>query len=121
MINVSPVGRDCSREQRNDFEAYDKETGIRVKFIDVLKAQFGELGLRYSVGGQISFDVFPLGWDKSFCLKFVEGAYDEIHFWGDKCYPGGNDHEIFEDGRTIGHEVREPAETIAQLKEVFNL
>jgi len=38
----------------------------------------------------------PQGWDKTFCLKYVEAAgFDEIHFFGDKTYEGGNDYEIF--------------------------
>ena len=45
-----------------------------------------------------------IGWDKTFCLQYVaEGGYDEIHFFGDKTSPGGNDHEIFEDLRTVRH------------------
>ena len=52
-----------------------------------------------SIGGQISFDVFPKGWDKTYCLQFVEGeGYDEIHFFGDKTYEGGNDFEV---GRNV--------------------
>ena len=62
-----------------------------------------------------------MGWDKSFALKYVEKEYDEIHFWGDKCYEGGNDFEIWKDERTIGHSVKNPEETIQQLKETFNL
>lgn len=89
--------------------------------IEVLKEKFAHLNLRYSVGGQISFDVFPMGWDKSFCLQFVEKDYDEIHFWGDKCYDGGNDFEIFKDPRTIGHSVKDPDETVEQLCSVFKL
>jgi phosphomannomutase len=52
----------------------------------VLQAQFAEYELTFSVGGQISFDVFPTGWDKTYCLQFVEGEFDEIHFFGDKTY-----------------------------------
>ena len=33
----------------------------------------------------------------------VEGGHEEIHFFGDKTVPGGNDHEIFEDSRTVGY------------------
>jgi phosphomannomutase len=51
----------------------------------------------------------------------VEESYDEIHFFGDKCYDGGNDYEIFIDPRTIGHEVKDPFETIKILKELFHL
>lgn len=89
--------------------------------IGKLREKFGHLNLRYSIGGQISFDVFPEGWDKSYCLKYIEKEYDEIHFWGDKCYEGGNDYEIYKDERTIGHTVTRPADTIDQLKYVFNL
>lgn len=43
------------------------------------------LGLCLSAGGQISFDVFPDGWDKRFCLGIVEkDNYSTIHFFGDK-------------------------------------
>lgn len=30
--------------------------------------------------------VFPRGWDKTFCLQFVENEFSEIHFFGDKTY-----------------------------------
>ena len=48
--------------------------------LDLLKIQF-------SIGGQISVDIFPEGWDKTYCLQFVENKYDEIHFFGDKILP----------------------------------
>lgn len=36
---------------------------------------------------QISFDVFPAGWDKTFALRFLDPKdYDEIHFFGDKTH-----------------------------------
>jgi phosphomannomutase len=68
MINISPIGRNCSKEERDEFEDYDKEANIRKTMIEALKAEFGDLNLTYSIGGQISFDCFPKGWDKSFCL-----------------------------------------------------
>lgn len=41
-----------------------------------------------SAGGQISFDVFPEGWDKRFCLGLIEkDNYSTIHFFGDKTKP----------------------------------
>lgn len=41
-----------------------------------------------SAGGQISFDVFPDGWDKRYCLGIVEkDNYSTIHFFGDKTKP----------------------------------
>lgn len=59
----------------------------RPKFVEILKEKFADLNLTYSIGGQISFDVFPKGWDKTYCLQFVEKDFDEIHFFGDKTFP----------------------------------
>ena len=33
--------------------------GIRKRFVEALQAKFASFGLKYSIGGQISFDVFP--------------------------------------------------------------
>lgn len=91
----------CSIAERAAFEEYDKEHKIRAKFIELLKAEFGDYGLTFSVGGKISFDVFPQGWDKTYALRHVDIAqnqdaaktttaaelgWDAIHFFGDKTY-----------------------------------
>merc|ERR1711934_837811 len=99
MLNVSPVGRNCSQEERDEFEKYDNVNNVRKTLIAQLQEEFKDdekLGkLRYSIGGQISFDVFPEGWDKTYCLKFVE-EFEVVHFFGDKTFEGGNDYEIYE-------------------------
>jgi len=125
MINVSPIGRNASVQERNEYQTYDLENKIRETFVGVLKEKFRDLGLTYSIGGQISFDIFPTGWDKTYCLGLLEKdaqqpggiEYTEIHFFGDKTYQGGNDYEIYTDPRTIGHSVADPDDTIKQLKE----
>jgi phosphomannomutase len=97
--------------------------------------------LTFSVGGKISFDVFPNGWDKTYALRHVESeGFEEIHFFGDKTYKvwfstwfqvatfglnvyvqGGNDFEIFSDPRTIGHSVENPKQTADILRQLFDL
>ncbi|CUM56117.1 unnamed protein product [Debaryomyces tyrocola] len=122
MINVSPVGRNASTAERLQFEVYDKEHNIRSKMVNALKENFADYGLTYSIGGQISFDVFPTGWDKTYCLQHVEEeGFEKIHFFGDKSYEGGNDYEIYNDSRTIGHAVQNPEETMKILNEEFGL
>ncbi|KAJ7770512.1 eukaryotic phosphomannomutase [Mycena metata] len=120
MINVSPIGRNATIAERNEFEVYDKQHGLRAAFVKVLQNEFIDYGLTYSIGGQISFDVFPHGWDKTYALRHVaDERFEEIHFFGDKTYKGGNDYEIYFDSRTIGHAVSSPADTIRILKELF--
>ncbi|KAJ7089685.1 phosphomannomutase [Mycena belliarum] len=120
MINVSPIGRNATISERNEFNAYDKEHNIRATFIKVLQDKFPDYGLTYSIGGKISFDVFPHGWDKTYALRHVaDEEFEEIHFFGDNTSPGGNDYEIYADSRTIGHTVSGPAETIRFVDEMF--
>ncbi|GLC41666.1 hypothetical protein PLESTB_000690900 [Pleodorina starrii] len=118
MLNVSPIGRNCSQQERDEFEKYDETAGVRKAFVTTLKEKFAHLNLTYSIGGQISFDVFPQGWDKTYCLQFLTD-FDEIHFFGDKTYPGGNDYEIFTSERTVGHTVTSPDDTRKQCTELF--
>eukprot|EP01052_Picozoa_sp_SAG31_P074315 SAG31_NODE_33421_length_344_cov_0.628571_1_plen_90_part_01 len=35
MLNVSPIGRNCSQEERDAFEEYDKQTKVRATMIEV--------------------------------------------------------------------------------------
>ncbi|KAG8663889.1 phosphomannomutase isoform X2 [Manihot esculenta] len=118
MINVSPIGRNCSQEERDEFEKYDKVHNIRPKMVSLLREKFAHLNLTFSIGGQISFDVFPQGWDKTYCLRYLD-EFDEIHFFGDKTYKGGNDNEIYESERTVGHTVTSPEDTVKQCKALF--
>jgi len=73
MINVSPIGRNCSQDERIEFSKYDEVKKIRETMIQAYKKQFPEANLSYSIGGQISIDVFPKGWDKTYCLQHLKG------------------------------------------------
>ncbi|KAJ3771447.1 eukaryotic phosphomannomutase [Lentinula raphanica] len=122
MINVSPLGRNATIAERDAFEAYDNIHGIRTAFVKVLQEKFADYDLTFSIGGKISFDIFPRGWDKTYVLRHVEHeGFEEIHFFGDKTYKGGNDYELFIDPRTVGHSVANPEDTIRQLKEIFQI
>ena len=128
MVNISPIGRNASQAERVEFERYDRQHQVRATMIRALREQFPNLGLTYSIGGQLSFDAFPTGWDKTYCLRHLESEkersgveYTTIHFFGDKTYKGGNDYEIFEDRRTVGHAVNNPDDTMRELKKLFDL
>ncbi|RYP24752.1 hypothetical protein DL765_000298 [Monosporascus sp. GIB2] len=129
MVNVSPIGRNATTQERLDYQKYDLEHKIRETFVEKLREKFGHLGLTFAIGGQISFDVFPNGWDKTYCLQHLENEakrpggieYKTIHFFGDKTMEGGNDWEIFSDPRTVGHTVTGPEDTLKQLKEMFDI
>jgi phosphomannomutase len=127
-VNVSPIGQGASQSEMNEFQRYDKVHEVRKTMIEALQRQFGDIGLKFAIGGQTCFDAFPSGWDKTYCLKHIEAekersglVFDTIHFFGDKTYEGGNDFELYEDERTVGHLVTGPEDTIRQIRELFDL
>ena len=116
MINISPIGRSCSQEERENFYEYDIKNKVRENMIKIISETLHDLNLQYSIGGQISIDIFPKKWDKTYCLQFVEDKYEEIYFYGDKTDIGGNDHEIYSDKRVNGFQVNKYTDTIKLLK-----
>jgi len=123
MINISPIGRSCSQKERDDFEAWDKIYKVRETIISQIKeqlAEFPELDMQFSIGGQISIDIFPRGWDKTYCLQYVLGKYDDIYFFGDKTFPGGNDYEIYSDVHVNGIHVDSYHDTMEILENILN-
>ena len=125
MINVSPIGRSCNQEEREAFYLEDNVEGYRKELIKKIKSKWEQylyeneeckVELSFSIGGQISVDIFPKGWDKTYCLQFVKDKYESIYFFGDKTYEGGNDYEIFNSELTNGYTVKNPEDTIKLLK-----
>jgi len=57
---------------------------------------------------------------QTFCLQFLAAdGFTDIHFWGDKTSPGGNDFEIFSHAAVKGHTTTGPSDTIAQCTAAF--
>lgn len=48
MINVSPIGRNCSLTERDAYEVYDLKNNIRPQFVQALKAEFPDFGIYFT-------------------------------------------------------------------------
>lgn len=122
MVNVSPIGRNCSYPERLEFSKLDETTKIRSNMVAAYQKEFGNFGLQFSIGGQISIDIFPKGWDKTYCLRHVASeGFQHIHFFGDKTEEGGNDYEIYRHPLVTGHAVKSPEDTATQIRQLFDL
>lgn len=123
MLNVSPIGRNCNQQEREEFEKLDKDLKIREKMINLMKKEFRNINLAFSIGGQISFDIFPKNWNKTFCLSFLKkegfSNFDQIYFFGDKTNKGGNDYEIFIHPFIKGFTVDGPKKTMEMIQVLF--
>ena len=52
MVNLSPIGRNCSYEERLQFAEYDNKHGVRREMARVLREKFADFGLQFSIGNQ---------------------------------------------------------------------
>ena len=95
MLNYSTVGRNCTQQQREDYEAWDLENGERKILRERILHMFPSLDC--AIGGQISIDIYPQGLDKSQSYHKVKSENPDhaIIFCGDRLMPGGNDYPFF--------------------------
>ena len=113
MLNWSPMGRNGSKDTRKIFESHDKENSYRLNVIEDLERYIKSQRIKVVVklGGDTSFDIYPLGWDKTYCLRHLDVGVDDICFFGDRCFPGGNDYELYR-AAAEAHHVKGPQETL---------
>ena len=89
MVNISAVGRSCDKLLRREYFEWDKRNHERVEIAEDLSKKY--LQLEFSIGGEISIDIYPKERDKSQVLSDMEGI---CFFFGDMCHVGGNDYTL---------------------------
>lgn len=99
MINWCPIGRNATNQERELFSNFDKSFGIssfRKTILEQLSEELENLRIPLTIklGGETSFDIYPIGWDKTYSLSHFQGY--EIFFIGDRCGENGNDKEIYD-------------------------
>ncbi len=121
MINWCPIGRNADHQQREAFVQWDTTysfRGIELVYLSNLK-RMKELDLVVKLGGDTSFDIYPNGWDKTYCLQHLS-EYDQIWFVGDRCGAGGNDKELYDHlGPSRAFATKSPANTVTIINEVI--
>jgi len=92
MINFSIVGRNATAQQREHYYKWDEKSQERKRMAILLMAYVP--GLDIKIGGQISIDIYPEGYDKSQAVRYLQEQYCEqpILFFGDRTDIHGNDY-----------------------------
>ncbi len=117
QITLSVLGRGAPKELKLE---YDPGGELRIKYIEYLRQflDFNQYDLK--IGGTTSIDVTKAGlgkdWGVTQFLKLNQFSADEILFFGDKIYPGGNDYEVSKLVDCIA--VKDPEDTLNQLKKL---
>jgi len=85
--NFSIVGRNADWDQRARYLDWDKINKGRETVALYYNQEFKDSIAQ--VAGETSIDIFPVGCDKSQAVNEQEGT---TIFFGDNCFPGGNDY-----------------------------
>lgn len=91
MCNFSILGRGCTLSERKMYFRWDQKHEERYTIARLFMEKFPDL--QADVAGETGLDIFPRGKDKAQIFKDLE-EFDEVHFFGDKTNPGGNDHAL---------------------------
>ncbi len=93
QITFSAIGRNAPLEKKKN---YDPEGKKRNEWVNFLTKKLSNKKYDFKIGGTTSIDITRKGLDKEWGIKtFAEHKkinLNEIIFFGDKIYPGGNDY-----------------------------
>jgi phosphomannomutase len=93
MVNFCVVGRDCTFEQRKEYNAWDTKAGERIRIATEINAKFPDVNAQ--VGGEISIDIFQKGTDKAQVIDTLTDLDQyTLYYFGDRTDPTGNDFPI---------------------------
>lgn len=101
MVNFSVLGRNCPYTERERYGVWDKAHHERTTIQKKLLEEFPDLDI--AVGGSISMDLTPKGCGKGQISRHLRETYpdEEIVFFGDKTFKGGNDYELAQELATL--------------------
>ncbi len=88
-VNFSIIGRNATKEERQQYIVWDNATNERKEICHRLNRMFTRL--ECVVGGETSIDIYLRGKDKSQIARHLH----PFTFFGDRCEVGGNDHTIY--------------------------
>lgn len=113
MLNWCPIGRAAGSHERGIWEHVDRANQLRIPLLEKARIEYSKSGLNdltINLGGETSFDIYPVGWDKTYALKHFEDYH--VYFIGDRCKLNGNDYHIYENCKPYAWETNGPEETI---------
>ena len=125
MVNWCPIGRSATQQDRDVFSKIDNDVNLRDSLMQKLNISLEFSGIKtieVVLGGVTSLDIYPVGWDKTYCLSFLKSEFPDskkIYFFGDKCLEGQNDCSIYKECYPNSYNVSSPLETVGILQRKF--
>ena len=115
MVNFSVVGRNAILTERALYVTWDKAQRERARIVKSFNLMFPEL--LATSGGETGLDIAPKGNNKSQILVDFADT-DELHFFGDAIFPGGNDAPLAD---AIAEQNRGKSYKVADWNDTFRI
>jgi phosphomannomutase len=116
IIYISLIGMSANDNERKYFMHLDEKYKYRQNLLNILIEKATNLNILSKIdiveGGSVGIAIYPKEYDKIQVLNHLIKDYDEIHYFGDKYKKNGNDYNIINDLKVIGHPVDNPNDTI---------
>ncbi len=117
QITLSALGRNAPSQLKASFDPDGKK---RLEWIEYLKNSLGDSGYEIRLGGTTSIDITRKGLDKEWGIlefaRYNKLNLNQIIFFGDKIYPGGNDYPASKIVDCVF--VRNPEHTLEELRKI---
>jgi len=122
IIYISLIGMCANEDERKYFLDLDKKYKYREDLLYLLIERAEQLKILDYIdiveGGSVGIAIYPKEHDKIQVLQHLIN-YNEIHYFGDKYEKNGNDYNIINDKKIIGHPVNNPYDTIKIIEDYF--
>ena len=124
IIYISLIGMSATQSERETFIELDMEHQYRTSLIEILlcKARSLEIETKIQIceGGHVGIAVYPIEYDKEQVVDvLLNNSNCEIHYFGDKYQPNGNDYRLINNPNIIGHKIDSIDQTIDILEKML--
>lgn len=122
IVYVSLIGMSANLSEREYFIELDKKYNYRIELLNILQEKARELNIFDKIniyeGGSVGIAIYPKEYDKIQVLEYLTNNYNEIHYFGDKYSENGNDYNLINSTRVIGHKVDNSLDTLQILQNI---
>jgi phosphomannomutase len=124
LIYVSMVGMVATDEERENYIIIDSKNNYRKELIGILESQAKDLGILNKIdiclGGSVGIAIYPSKWNKVQVLQWINFIdFSQIHYFGDKYLPNGNDYKLINHPNIIPHRVDTLEQTLNILIDLY--
>ena len=124
LVYISLIGMVANNDERKYFMDLDKRFKYRERLLALLREKAKELGVFEEIdivyGGSVGIAIYPKEFDKIQIFDSISKEnYSEIHYFGDKYLPDGNDYRLLNCAGIIGHRVNDPNDTMKILVDML--